>query len=190
MPAARRNFIDGAAARLYPTHAAQLVRYRQLVARRNFMLRTRPVPGDLAARLAPWDEQVATVGMELIARRRRAAAGASPSPTPPTPPRSPTPRTAAPLSTPPAIAAAAIIGATAFFALLGLSLRVLRFDIAAPLLGFSAPGALASMFAAIGIAAARPTRWLLDTLAGRGTGAVVTRWLLPAAFIVQGICSH
>ena len=81
-------------------------------------------------------------------------------------------------------AAAAIIGATAFFALLGLSLRVLRFDIAAPLLGFSAPGALASMLAAVGIAAARPTFWLLDALAGRGTGAVVTRWLLPAAFIV------
>ena len=74
MPAARRNFIDGAAARLYATHAAQLMRYRQVVARRNFMLRTRPVPPDLAARLQPWDEQVAVVGMELIARRRRAAA--------------------------------------------------------------------------------------------------------------------
>jgi DNA replication and repair protein RecF len=74
MPAARRNFIDGAAARLYPTHAAQLVRYRQLVARRNFLLRTRPVPADLGSRLQPWDEQLATVGMELIARRRRAAA--------------------------------------------------------------------------------------------------------------------
>src|SRR5512134_3392682 len=38
-------------------------------------------------------------------------------------------------------AAAAVVGAAAFFALLGLSLRVLRFDIAAPLLGFSASGA-------------------------------------------------
>jgi DNA replication and repair protein RecF len=74
MPAARRSFIDGVAARLYPSHASALVRYRQLVARRNFLLRTRPVPADLAARLAPWDEQVASVGMELIARRRRAAA--------------------------------------------------------------------------------------------------------------------
>ena len=80
--------------------------------------------------------------------------------------------------------AAALVGASAFFALLGLSLRVLRFDIAAPLLGFSAPGALAAMFAAIAIAAARPTPWLLDTLYGRRTAAVVTRWLLPAAFIV------
>jgi PAS domain S-box-containing protein len=81
-------------------------------------------------------------------------------------------------------AVAALIGAVAFFALLGLSLRILRFDIPAPLLGFSAPGAFAAMLAAIGLAAARPTPWLLETLAGRSTGAVVTRWLLPAAFIV------
>jgi PAS domain S-box-containing protein len=79
---------------------------------------------------------------------------------------------------------AAIVGAVAFFALLGLSLRVLRFDIAAPLLGFSAPAAVATMLAAIGLAAARPSEWLLDTLASKRTGAVVTRWLLPAAFIV------
>ena len=81
-------------------------------------------------------------------------------------------------------AAAGLIGAVAFFALLGLSLRILRFDIPAPLLGFSAPGAFAAMLAALGLAAARPTSWLLETLAGRRTAAVVTRWLLPAAFIV------
>jgi len=40
--------------------------------------------------------------------------------------------------------AALVVGTVAFFALLGLSLRVLRFDIAAPLLGFSAPAALAT----------------------------------------------
>jgi PAS domain S-box-containing protein len=40
------------------------------------------------------------------------------------------------------------------------------------------------MLAAIGLAAARPTPWLLETLAGRSIAAVVTRWLLPAAFIV------
>src|SRR3954464_371767 len=80
--------------------------------------------------------------------------------------------------------AAVAIGAVAFFALLGLSLRVLRFDIAAPLLGLSAPGAAATMLAAIGLAAGRPTPWLLDTLSSRRTGAVVTRWLLPAAFVV------
>ena len=78
--------------------------------------------------------------------------------------------------------AATVIGAVAFFALLGLSLRVLRFDIAAPLLGLSAPGAVATMLAAIALATARPTHWLLDALSSRRTGAVVTRWLLPAAF--------
>ena len=81
-------------------------------------------------------------------------------------------------------AVAGLIGGVAFFALLGLTLRILRFDIPAPLLGFSAPGAFAAMLAAIGIACGRPTLWLLETLAGRSTGAVVTRWLLPAAFIV------
>jgi PAS domain S-box-containing protein len=80
--------------------------------------------------------------------------------------------------------AAAAIGAVAFFALLGLSLRVLRFDVAAPLLGFSAPEAVAAMLAAIGLAAGRPTPWLIDILASRRTGAVVTRWLLPAAIAV------
>src|SRR3954469_25974282 len=79
---------------------------------------------------------------------------------------------------------AGIIGTIAFFALLGLSLRVLRFDVAAPLLGFSAPAAVATMLAAIGLACARPSAWLLDTLASKRTGAVVTRWLLPAALVV------
>src|SRR5438477_578830 len=80
--------------------------------------------------------------------------------------------------------AAGVIGTVAFFALLGLSLRVLRFDIAAPLLGFSAPAALATMLAAIALATGRPSEWLLDTLSSKRTGAVVTRWLLPAAFVV------
>ena len=80
--------------------------------------------------------------------------------------------------------AAGVIGIIAFFALVGLSLRVLRFDIAAPLLGFSAPAAVATMLAALALAAARPGPWLLDTLSSGRTGAVVTRWLLPAAFFV------
>jgi PAS domain S-box-containing protein len=80
--------------------------------------------------------------------------------------------------------AAGVAGAVAFFALLGLSLRLLRFDVAAPLLGFSAPEALAAMLAAVGLAAGRPTRWLIDTFSSPRTGAVVTRWLLPAAFLL------
>jgi DNA replication and repair protein RecF len=70
VPAARRSFIDGFAGRLYPGHIPALVRYRQIVARRNHLLRAR-VP---ESRLEPWDEQLATTGMELIDRRRRAVA--------------------------------------------------------------------------------------------------------------------
>jgi len=73
-PAARRSFIDGFAARLYPSHAAALVRYRHVLARRNRLLQERPVDAGLAARLAPWDAQVVSVGLELIDRRRRAVA--------------------------------------------------------------------------------------------------------------------
>ena len=70
VPAARRNFIDGFAARLYPGHLPALMRYRQIVARRNRLLQSRQPDN----RLAPWDEQLATTGMELIDRRRRATA--------------------------------------------------------------------------------------------------------------------
>jgi len=70
VPAARRNFIDGFAGRLYPGHVPALLRYRQIVGRRNRLLQA-PTPEN---RLAPWDEQLATTGMELIDRRRRAVA--------------------------------------------------------------------------------------------------------------------
>jgi PAS domain S-box-containing protein len=79
---------------------------------------------------------------------------------------------------------AGVVGLIAFFALLGMSLRMLRFDLAAPLLGFSAPGALAALLGALALAAGRPSAWTLDVLSSRRTGAVVTRWLLPAAFAV------
>ena len=71
-PGARRNFIDGSAGRLYPTHLATLVRFRQVLARRNRLLQQRQ--GDVAAQLEPWNEQFAVVGMELIERRRKAVA--------------------------------------------------------------------------------------------------------------------
>lgn len=74
VPAVRRNFLDGFAARLYPSHRAAFVRFRQVLARRNHLLQERSPERALAARLAPWDEQFAAVGMELIDRRRRAAA--------------------------------------------------------------------------------------------------------------------
>jgi DNA replication and repair protein RecF len=74
VPAVRRNFLDGFAARLYPSHRAAFVRFRQVLARRNHLLQQRLPERVLTTRLAPWDEQFALVGMELIDRRRRAAA--------------------------------------------------------------------------------------------------------------------
>src|SRR5258708_943661 len=59
---------------------------------------------------------------------------------------------------------------------------LLLLAVATPLLGFSLPGAFATLCAAFALAAGRPSPWLIETLSGRGTGAVVTRWLLPAAF--------
>jgi DNA replication and repair protein RecF len=73
-PSARRNFIDGFAARLYANHAPTLIRFRQILARRNRLLQQRPVDAGLAARLGPWNEQLATVGMDLLGRRRKAVA--------------------------------------------------------------------------------------------------------------------
>lgn len=70
LPAARRTFIDGFAARLYPGHLPALLRYRQILARRNRLLQGRSPD----SRLAPWDEQLAVTGMELVDRRRRAVA--------------------------------------------------------------------------------------------------------------------
>ena len=73
-PSARRNFIDGFAGRLYPNHIPTLLRFRQVLARRNRLLQPRPHDAGLAGRLGPWNEQFATVGMELLGRRRKAVA--------------------------------------------------------------------------------------------------------------------
>jgi len=72
-PGARRDFVDGFAGRLYPTHLATLVRYRHVVARRTRLLQagSREAHGD---RLEPWNEQMVVLGLELIDRRRRAVA--------------------------------------------------------------------------------------------------------------------
>jgi len=71
-PQARRNFIDGFAGKLYAAHLSSLGRYRQIVARRNHLLQN-GVPGsELRSALAPWNEQLARVGLELATRRRAA----------------------------------------------------------------------------------------------------------------------
>jgi PAS domain S-box-containing protein len=79
---------------------------------------------------------------------------------------------------------AATTAAVAAFALLGFSLRALSWDLAAPLLGFSMPQAIATLAMAAALAADRPSRWLRRFFTGQSTGDQVTRWLLPAAFVV------
>ncbi len=71
-PQARRNFIDGFAGKLYAAHLSGLARYRQIVARRNHLLQGGLTGAGLRNALAPWNEQLARVGLELVARRRAA----------------------------------------------------------------------------------------------------------------------
>ena len=73
-PLTRRNFIDGFAAKLAPAHIGVHARYRQILERRNHLLQSAVGWRDLAERLAPWDAQLATVGLDLVARRRAAVA--------------------------------------------------------------------------------------------------------------------
>jgi DNA replication and repair protein RecF len=68
-PQARRDFLDGFAGKLYPAHLTVWTRYRQLLARRNHLLQHGVSAADLRARLEPWNEQVAMVGIELLERR-------------------------------------------------------------------------------------------------------------------------
>ena len=68
-PQARRNFLDGFAAKVHPAHAAAHNRYRQILGRRNLLLQR----GQFE-HLQPWDEQLAKTGVEILARRRQAVA--------------------------------------------------------------------------------------------------------------------
>jgi DNA replication and repair protein RecF len=68
-PHLRRAYLDAAAAKLVPVHGEACRRYRLALQQR-----TRPL-GDLAGRpdadrlLAPWDEQLAMLGSEIVHRR-------------------------------------------------------------------------------------------------------------------------
>jgi len=66
-PQARRNFLDGFAAKVHPAHAAAYNRYRQILGRRNLLLQRGQYE-----QLQPWDEQLAKTGVEILARRRQA----------------------------------------------------------------------------------------------------------------------
>jgi DNA replication and repair protein RecF len=68
-PQARRNFLDGVAAKLYPAHGRAWSRYRQVLARRNHLLQSGIAPREMAARIDPWNAQLAQLGGEVRQRR-------------------------------------------------------------------------------------------------------------------------
>jgi DNA replication and repair protein RecF len=73
-PQARRGFVDGFAGKLYPAHLTAYARYRQVLARRNHLLQSKLDPGTLRSRLAPWNDQLARLGIDVVRRRREAVA--------------------------------------------------------------------------------------------------------------------
>jgi DNA replication and repair protein RecF len=68
-PAGRRAYLDGAAVRLAPTHADTCRRYRLVLYQRGRLLARLAGRPDVERLLAPWDEQVATLGSEILHRR-------------------------------------------------------------------------------------------------------------------------
>jgi DNA replication and repair protein RecF len=73
-PAARRAYFDRALARLSPARAHLSAEYGGAVAQRNASLRRIAAGYSTRAALAPWTEQVATLGSALVAARAEALA--------------------------------------------------------------------------------------------------------------------
>lgn len=69
LPAARRAYLDGAAAKLVPAHAEACRRYRLVLQHRARLLERLAGREDAGRLMAPWDEQAAALGSEIIHRR-------------------------------------------------------------------------------------------------------------------------
>lgn len=68
-PPGRRAYIDVVTAKLIPAHAETSRRYRLVLSQRNRLLGSLAGRADGERLLAPWDDQVATLGSELTHRR-------------------------------------------------------------------------------------------------------------------------
>jgi PAS domain S-box-containing protein len=86
------------------------------------------------------------------------------------------------------VVASTIVG-IATLALVGLSFRLLLLYGVAPLFGMALPSAIAFLLLGVSLFAGRPDAWLLDLLTSERPGAVMSRWLLPAAIVVP-ILAH
>ena len=73
-PAARRAYFDRALARLLPSRATLPVEYAAAVGQRNAALRRAAGGFSTREAIAPWTEQVAALGAELVASRRETLA--------------------------------------------------------------------------------------------------------------------
>ena len=78
-PAARRAYFDRTLGRLLPGRAPLPVEYAAAVGQRNAALRRVAIGASTRDAVAPWTEQVATLGASLVAARREAIALLSPA---------------------------------------------------------------------------------------------------------------
>ncbi|HEV8675763.1 MAG TPA: DNA replication and repair protein RecF [Methylomirabilota bacterium] len=76
-PSIRRAYLDGAVAKLVPHHAESCRRYRLTLYQRGRLLGQLGGRPDAERLLAPWDEQVAALGSEIVHRRIDALEGLS-----------------------------------------------------------------------------------------------------------------
>lgn len=68
-PPLRRAYLDGATAKLVPAHAETVRRYRLVLHQRGRLLGHLAGRADAVRLLAPWDEQAAVLGSEVVHRR-------------------------------------------------------------------------------------------------------------------------
>lgn len=68
-PEGRRRFVDAALCQLYPGYLAVLRRYTRAVAQKNALLRDARRFAGVDELIAPFDEEMARAGFEIIARR-------------------------------------------------------------------------------------------------------------------------
>ena len=78
-PAARRAYFDRTLGRLQPSRASLPLEYAAAVGQRNAALRRAQVGVSTRGAIAPWTEQVATLGAQLVAYRRDALVALSPT---------------------------------------------------------------------------------------------------------------
>ena len=68
-PEYRRQFLNRQMVQLFPDFCNLLLTYNQILKQRNNVLKNNFNSNDFIDRLAPWDEQLATIGAKIIKRR-------------------------------------------------------------------------------------------------------------------------